>query len=55
MVAHAFKQTTQETEAGESLSLRPTWSAEPVPGQSKIYRETLSQKKKSLDFGRFPL
>jgi hypothetical protein len=31
VVAHTFNPSTQETEAGESLSLKPTWSTERVP------------------------
>jgi hypothetical protein len=41
-----FNPTTQELEAGGSLSSRPGWSTERVPGQSQLHRETLSQKKK---------
>jgi hypothetical protein len=44
MVAHAFNPSTQEAEAGGFLSLRPAWSTKWVPGQSGLYRETLSQK-----------
>jgi hypothetical protein len=36
----------QEAEAGGSLSLRPTWSTEWVPGRPELHRETLSQKTK---------
>ena len=28
------------------LDLGPSWSTERVPGQSKLHRETLSQKKR---------
>jgi hypothetical protein len=28
----------EETEAGGSLSLRPSWSTEPVPGQQELHR-----------------
>jgi hypothetical protein len=44
MVAHTFNPSTWEAEAGEFLSLRPTWSTEWVPGQAGLYRETLFQK-----------
>jgi hypothetical protein len=46
VVAHAFNPSTWEAEAGESLSSRPAWSTEGVPGQSGLHRETLSQKNK---------
>jgi hypothetical protein len=46
MVAHAFNSSTQEAEAGRSLSSRPTWSTQRVPDQPGLYRETLSQKAK---------
>ena len=44
-VVHAFNPSTQEAEAGGSLSLRPIWSTE-QPGQPGLLRETLSQKTK---------
>jgi hypothetical protein len=43
VVAHVFKPSTQEAEAGESLSSRPTWSTE-FPGQPGLLSETLSHK-----------
>jgi hypothetical protein len=46
MVAHASDPCTQEAEAGGSMSLRS--ATEPVPGQSGLQRENLSQKKKTL-------
>ena len=42
LVAHAFNPSTQKTEAVRSLSSRPTWSTEQVPGQSGLHREILS-------------
>jgi hypothetical protein len=46
MVTHAFDPSTREAEAGGSLSSRPAWSTEWVPGQPGLHRETLSWKKK---------
>ena len=46
-VAHAFNLNTQKAEAGGSLSSRPAWSTEWVPGQPGLHRETLSQKNKT--------
>ena len=42
VVAHTFNPSTREAEAGGFLSSRPAWSAKWVPGQSGLYRETLS-------------
>jgi hypothetical protein len=44
VMAHAFNPSTQETEAGGLLSLRPAWSTEKAPGQPGLHRETLCQK-----------
>ena len=44
MVVQTFKPSTQEAEAGGVLSSRPAWSTEVVPGQSRLYKETLTQK-----------
>jgi hypothetical protein len=38
--------STQDTEAGGSLSWRPVWSTGQVSGQPGLHRETLSQEKK---------
>jgi hypothetical protein len=46
VVEHAFNPSPWEAEAGGSLSLRPAWSTEWVPGQPGLYREILSRKKK---------
>jgi hypothetical protein len=46
MVAHTFDPSPQEAEAGGFLSLRPAWSTKWVPGQSGLYKETLSRKTK---------
>uniref|UniRef100_A0ABK0LLZ5 Protein archease n=1 Tax=Rattus norvegicus TaxID=10116 RepID=A0ABK0LLZ5_RAT len=40
-----FNPSTQEAEAGGSLSLRLAWSTERVPAQPGLHRETLSWKK----------
>jgi hypothetical protein len=44
-VAHTFNSSTWEAEAGGSLSLRPAWSTEWIPGQPGLHRETLSWNK----------
>jgi len=44
-VAHAFNPSTQEAEAGGSLSLSPVCSTKRVPG----HRETMSQKTKKRE------
>jgi hypothetical protein len=46
VVAHAFNPSIQEAEAGGFLSSRPAWSTKWVPGQSGLYRETLSRKRR---------
>jgi hypothetical protein len=46
VVAHAFNPSTREAEAGGFLSSRPARSTKWVPGQSWLYRETLSRKTK---------
>jgi hypothetical protein len=43
VVVHAFNPSIWEAEAGGSLSSRPAWSTEWVPGQPGLHRETLSQ------------
>ena len=51
VVAYAFNPSTQEAEAeaeaGRSLSSRPAWSTEQVPGQPGLHRKTLSWKTKN--------
>lgn len=44
VVVQAFNLSTQEAEAGVSLSLRPAWSTYQLPGQPTLHSETLSQK-----------
>ena len=46
MVVQDFNPSTWKAEADDSLSLRPAWSTEQVPGQPGLHRETLSQKEK---------
>jgi hypothetical protein len=59
MVAHTFNTNIhiQEAEAGRSLTLRPAWSTEWVPGQPSLYREILSQRKNISQcyFNSFPV
>ena len=46
-MVHAFNPSTQETGRQMSVSSRPAWSTERVPGQPReLHRETLSQKTK---------
>jgi hypothetical protein len=42
VVLQAFNPSTQEAEGGRSLSSRPAWSTEWVPGKPELHRETLS-------------
>jgi hypothetical protein len=44
VVAHTFNPSTLEAEAGRFLSSKPARTVEWVPGQTKLYRENLSQK-----------
>ena len=48
VVSHAFNPSAWEAKAGRSLSSRPAWSTELVPGQPGLQREKkhLSQKTK---------
>jgi hypothetical protein len=45
VMAHAFKPSTQEAEAGGFLSSRPAWSTEWIPEQPGLQRETLTREK----------
>ena len=47
MVARAFDPSTQEAEADGSMSSKPAWSTEWVPGEPGVHRETLSWKTKA--------
>ena len=51
-MTHTFSPSTREAEAAESLSSRPAWSTEQVPGQPELREETLSQKEKGSKEGR---
>ena len=42
VAAHTFNPSTQEADAGGSLSSRSPWSIKQVPGQPGLDRETLS-------------
>ena len=44
VLVHTFNHSTQEAEAGGSLSSRPVWSTERIPGQPGLHRKTLSWK-----------
>ena len=46
VVAYVFNPSTWEAEAGESLSSRPAWSTQWVPGEPGLHKETQSQKAK---------
>jgi hypothetical protein len=43
---HGFNPNTWEGETDRSLSSRPAWSMEQVPGQSGLQKETLFRKTK---------
>jgi hypothetical protein len=49
VVAHSFNPSTREAKTGESLSSRPAWSTEWVPGQPRLHREALSLKNKQTN------
>jgi hypothetical protein len=57
MVTYTFNTSTQEVEAGECLSSRPTWSTDRVLGQPGVHSETLSKKineKKTEKISKLP-
>ena len=43
-MVYAFNRSTQKAEAKGSLSWKPAWSTELVPGQQGQHKETLFQK-----------
>jgi hypothetical protein len=53
VVLHTFNPSTWEAGACESLSSRPAWSTERVPGQPGSHRETLSQKTNKMQLRLF--
>jgi hypothetical protein len=46
VVVHTVDHSTWAAEAHGSLDSRPNWSAEQVPGQPELHRETFSQTNK---------
>ena len=46
VLALAFNLSTWEREAGRTLSVRPAWSTELLPGQPGLHRETQKTKQK---------
>ena len=48
VAGHCLNLSTWEAESGESLSSRPAWSLEQVPGQPQPRREILSHKTKRI-------
>ena len=47
MVRQEFNPSTGAAEAGGSLSWKPVWSTEQIPGQLELHRETLSRKQQN--------
>ena len=45
VVAHAFDSSTLEAEAGGSLSSRPAWPTELVPGHPGLHSEDICLEK----------
>ena len=44
VLAHVSNPSIQEAGSERSLSLRPAWTTEQVPGQPGLHKETLSQE-----------
>jgi hypothetical protein len=42
VMAYSFNPSTREAEGGGSLSSRPAWFTDRVPGQPGLHKETLS-------------
>lgn len=45
VLAHAFNSSTREAKAGRSLSSKPAWSIEQVPGQTGLHRDSVLKTK----------
>ena len=54
-MAHAFNPSTQEAEAGGSLSSRSAWSTEQVLEQPGLHRETVSQRNQKISSSQIHL
>lgn len=52
MLLRVFNPSTRETGTGRSLSSRPSWCTEHVPGQSGLHRENVCPKNKQELFDR---
>jgi hypothetical protein len=50
----ALNLSTQEVEAGRSLSSRPAWSTEQAPGQPGIHREAQTNKQTRKEITTVP-
>jgi hypothetical protein len=46
VLVHAYNPSIQEAEAGKSLSSRPAWSTERVPGQQRYKEKPGCEKEK---------
>lgn len=44
VVTHAFNPSSEKREAGRSLSLKPSWSTDPISGQPNLGRGRNYQK-----------
>jgi hypothetical protein len=49
---HSFNPSTQEAEAGGSLSLKPAWFKECIPGQPGLQKETVLKNKNKKKEGK---
>lgn len=55
MVVHTFSSNTPESEAAESVSMKPAYSAETyrTPGHPGLHNESQSQTNKEYTYGLF--